>query len=36
LGRVRAEERPSHGRERSISITLPPLAAVYFRPVPSR
>ena len=33
LGRVAAEELPSHGRDRSIAITLPPLAAVYFRPV---
>jgi 1,4-alpha-glucan branching enzyme len=33
LGRVRVEAIPSHGREQSVSITLPPLAAVYFRPV---
>jgi 1,4-alpha-glucan branching enzyme len=35
LGRVKADEIPAHGRERSIAITLPPLAAVYFRPVRS-
>jgi 1,4-alpha-glucan branching enzyme len=33
LGRVQVEAIPSHGREQSIAITLPPLAAVYFRPV---
>jgi 1,4-alpha-glucan branching enzyme len=33
LGRVAVEAIPSHGRDSSISITLPPLAAVYFRPV---
>jgi 1,4-alpha-glucan branching enzyme len=33
LGRVRADAMPSHGRERSIAITLPPLGAVFFRPV---
>jgi 1,4-alpha-glucan branching enzyme len=33
LGSVRIEDSPSHGRDRSIAITLPPLAAVYFRPV---
>jgi len=33
LGRVRVETIPSHGRDQSIAITLPPLASVYFRPV---
>ncbi|HEY5339564.1 MAG TPA: 1,4-alpha-glucan branching protein GlgB [Candidatus Aquilonibacter sp.] len=33
LGRVHVDGVPSHGRKRSIAITLPPLAAVYFRPV---
>ncbi len=33
LGRVRVDARPSHGHKQSIAITLPPLAAVYFRPV---
>ncbi|HTU69196.1 MAG TPA: 1,4-alpha-glucan branching protein GlgB [Candidatus Baltobacteraceae bacterium] len=32
LGRVQVDAIPSHGREQSIAITLPPLAAVYFRP----
>jgi len=30
---VRVETIPSHGRDQSIAITLPPLASVYFRPV---
>ena len=33
LGRVQVDAIPSHGREQSIAITLPPLASVYFRPV---
>ncbi|MGA8841351.1 MAG: 1,4-alpha-glucan branching protein GlgB [Candidatus Aquilonibacter sp.] len=33
LGRVGVDAIPSHGREQSMTITLPPLAAVYFRPV---
>ena len=33
LGRVRVDATASHGREQSITLTLPPLAAVYFRPV---
>ncbi len=33
MGLVDVEAIPSHGREQSLSITLPPLAAVYFRPV---
>ena len=33
LGRVHVDAIPSHGREQSIAITLPPLASVYFRPV---
>ena len=33
LGRVHVVPVPSHGRAQSIAITLPPLAAVYFRPV---
>jgi 1,4-alpha-glucan branching enzyme len=33
LGRVHVDPIPSHGREQSIAITLPPLASVYFRPV---
>jgi 1,4-alpha-glucan branching enzyme len=33
MGLVDVDAIPSHGREQSLSITLPPLAAVYFRPV---
>ncbi|HET9029993.1 MAG TPA: 1,4-alpha-glucan branching protein GlgB [Candidatus Aquilonibacter sp.] len=33
LGRVEVEPVASHGRDRSIVVTLPPLACVYFRPV---
>ncbi len=33
LGRVRVEALASHGHKQSMAITLPPLAAVYFRPV---
>lgn len=33
LGRVDVDAIPSHGREQSMAITLPPLASVYFRPV---
>jgi 1,4-alpha-glucan branching enzyme len=31
LGRVVAEARPMHGRPASLPVTLPPLAAVFFR-----
>jgi 1,4-alpha-glucan branching enzyme len=31
-GRVAALPAPSHGRSHSLSLTLPPLAAVFFRP----
>jgi len=31
LGGVTAEETPSHGRPYSLSLTLPPLAAVFFK-----
>ena len=31
-GRVQAEATPCHGREHSVSLTLPPLAAVYLVP----
>ncbi|MGO9270097.1 MAG: 1,4-alpha-glucan branching protein GlgB [Terriglobia bacterium] len=31
LGGVTAEEAPSHGRPYSLSLTLPPLAAVFFK-----
>jgi 1,4-alpha-glucan branching enzyme len=33
LGLVAVDPIPSHGRDQSLSITLPPLATVYFRPV---
>jgi len=33
LGTVAVEGIPSHGRDQSLLITLPPLATVYFRPV---
>jgi 1,4-alpha-glucan branching enzyme len=33
LGRVHVDAVASHGHGQSITITLPPLAAVYFRPV---
>jgi 1,4-alpha-glucan branching enzyme len=33
LGLVAVDAIPSHGREQSLSITLPPLGTVYFRPV---
>ncbi len=33
LGRVEVERMKSHGRAHSIALTLPPLAAVYLRPV---
>ena len=32
LGRVRAAERPWHGRSHSLSLTLPPLGVVMFTP----
>jgi len=35
LGGVEAEEIPYHGRPYSLSITLPPLAAVFFKRTPS-
>jgi len=34
LGGVAAEPVPFHGRPYSLSITLPPLAAVLFKPAP--
>jgi 1,4-alpha-glucan branching enzyme len=33
LGMVKVENVPEHGREHSISITLPPLGALFFAPV---
>jgi 1,4-alpha-glucan branching enzyme len=32
LGSVRSEDVPAHGRPRSLSLVLPPLAALYLRP----
>ena len=32
-GAVRAEESPSHGREFSLLLTLPPLGALFLKPV---
>jgi 1,4-alpha-glucan branching enzyme len=32
MGGVQADDEPSHGRDYSLSLTLPPLGAVYFRP----
>jgi 1,4-alpha-glucan branching enzyme len=33
LGTVRAEATPSHGREFSLLLTLPPLGALFLKPV---
>jgi 1,4-alpha-glucan branching enzyme len=33
-GRVATENAPSHGRERSVALTLPPLAALFLAPEP--
>jgi 1,4-alpha-glucan branching enzyme len=32
MGRVMAEDVPFHGRQYSLSLTLPPLGAVFLKP----